>query len=345
MARERSPQRDKAFEMWRLSGGTMKLKDIAAELGVSDIQIRKWKNQDRWEEQLQQAKVTLPNMNSNVTNDKGNVTIEKVTEESFPGQCEATGHKSGERCRNKALDGERFCKIHLDGWTGQCTATSKQTGERCKKKAEPGKDKCKFHGGKSTGPPIGSKNALTHGAYETIWMDQLDDEEQELVKLVVQDKIKSLETDIQLLAIRERRMMKRIANLAGLEYTVVKRKYEKGDSPMGGIDKESEEEQATLGQIQEIERELTKVQAEYTKKIALKHKMEMDIQDMELKREKLELDKIKVGRELGPSNANPGTNGNADNKSLTEMDLSLLTDEELDVLERIIIKTGETTGT
>ena len=66
---------------------------------------------------------------------------------------------------------------------------------------------------------------------------------------------------------------------------------------------------------------------------------------MELKREKLELDKIKVGRELGPSNANPGTNGNADNKSLTEMDLSLLTDEELDVLERIIIKTGETTGT
>ena len=52
MARERSPQRDKSFEIWKSSGGTMKLKDIAAELGVSDIQIRNWKNQDQWEEKL-----------------------------------------------------------------------------------------------------------------------------------------------------------------------------------------------------------------------------------------------------------------------------------------------------
>jgi len=184
MARERSPQRDKAFEIWQSSGGTIKLKDIAAELGVSDIQIRKWKNQDRWEEKLQQAKVTLPNMNSNVTNGKGNVTIEKVTEDYFPGQCEATGHKSGERCRNKALDGERFCKVHLDGWEGQCTAKSKQTGERCKKKAEPGKDKCKFHGGKSTGPPLGSQNATKHGFFARIFPD--DEETRAIVNEIIE---------------------------------------------------------------------------------------------------------------------------------------------------------------
>ncbi len=64
MARQRSPDRDKAFELWKDSGGEMKLKDIATELGISDSQIRKWKNQDEWERKL----------NSNVTNDKGNTT-------------------------------------------------------------------------------------------------------------------------------------------------------------------------------------------------------------------------------------------------------------------------------
>ncbi|MCZ2991399.1 phage terminase small subunit, partial [Acinetobacter baumannii] len=64
VARQRSPDRDKAFELWKDSGGEMKLKDVAAELGISDSQIRKWKNQDEWERKL----------NSNVTNDKSNAT-------------------------------------------------------------------------------------------------------------------------------------------------------------------------------------------------------------------------------------------------------------------------------
>lgn len=64
MARQRSPDRDKAFVLWKDSGGEMKLKDIAAELGISDSQIRKWKNQDEWEQKI----------NSNVTNDKSNAT-------------------------------------------------------------------------------------------------------------------------------------------------------------------------------------------------------------------------------------------------------------------------------
>jgi uncharacterized protein YjcR len=64
VARQRSPDRDKAFELWKDSSGEMKLKDIAAELGISDSQIRKWKNQDEWEQKL----------NSNVTNDKSNAT-------------------------------------------------------------------------------------------------------------------------------------------------------------------------------------------------------------------------------------------------------------------------------
>lgn len=65
MARTRSPNRDKAYQLWIESGKKKKLKDIAAELQVSESQVRKWKNQDQWEDQKE--KVTLPNSNGNVT--------------------------------------------------------------------------------------------------------------------------------------------------------------------------------------------------------------------------------------------------------------------------------------
>ncbi|OAJ75299.1 hypothetical protein AYJ08_05270 [Brevibacillus sp. SKDU10] len=64
MARARSPNREKAETMYLESGGNMLLKDIAEQLGISDSQIRKWKNQDQWESKL----------NSNVTNANSNVT-------------------------------------------------------------------------------------------------------------------------------------------------------------------------------------------------------------------------------------------------------------------------------
>lgn len=61
MARPRSPNRDRAMQLWVESGKKRALKDIAAELQVSEEQVRKWKNQDKWD------KVTLPNSNGNVT--------------------------------------------------------------------------------------------------------------------------------------------------------------------------------------------------------------------------------------------------------------------------------------
>jgi phage terminase small subunit len=69
MPRKRDPRRDEAFEIWKVSGGEMKLKDIAAQLGVSDTQVRKWKNLDQWEQKLK----------ANVTIEKRNVTNTKDT--------------------------------------------------------------------------------------------------------------------------------------------------------------------------------------------------------------------------------------------------------------------------
>lgn len=71
MARKRSPERDKAFQLWNKSGGKMPLKDIAAALGVSAELVRKWKHQDKW----CVGKVTLSKKNGNVTvENKSNVT-------------------------------------------------------------------------------------------------------------------------------------------------------------------------------------------------------------------------------------------------------------------------------
>ena len=72
MPRPRSPNRDKALQLWLDSGRKRQLKDIAAELQVSEEQIRKWKNQDKWD------KVTLPNAKGNVTNHKGAPAVIKM---------------------------------------------------------------------------------------------------------------------------------------------------------------------------------------------------------------------------------------------------------------------------
>lgn len=76
MPRARSPKRDEAYKLWLDSGKKKKLKDIASELGVSETQIRKWKNQDKW--------------NGNVTNLKSNVTKRK--QGAQPGNKNAVGH-------------------------------------------------------------------------------------------------------------------------------------------------------------------------------------------------------------------------------------------------------------
>lgn len=72
MARARSPARDKAKEIYLRAEGNIKLLDIAKELGVLDTQIRKWKSQDKWEQEL---KGTLPNEKK--PKSKGNVTKKK----------------------------------------------------------------------------------------------------------------------------------------------------------------------------------------------------------------------------------------------------------------------------
>ena len=82
MARARSPSRNEAFEIYKQHNGEILLKDIATQLGVKDAQIRKWKSQDKCEENL---KGTLPKNKRNVTNE---IDTKKTTTASKQANCD-----------------------------------------------------------------------------------------------------------------------------------------------------------------------------------------------------------------------------------------------------------------
>lgn len=52
MPRERSPDRDKAFKIYREHKGNIANREIARQLGLSEKTVGGWKSKDRWDEQL-----------------------------------------------------------------------------------------------------------------------------------------------------------------------------------------------------------------------------------------------------------------------------------------------------
>ncbi|PAF22766.1 hypothetical protein CHH49_04055 [Terribacillus saccharophilus] len=266
MARPRNPKRDEAFRLWKESNGTKALKEIAAELDVGDSQIRKWKNQDRWEDQL-----------------NGNVTIESngnVTKRGAPkGSKNARGNKGG--------------------------------------KAPPGNQNAK--GNKGGAAPAGNKNALVTGEYESIYGDVLTEDEQALFGVVDTTPLNQVDEEIRLLSIRERRMLKRIADVtAGLsevEKRILKERIvtkepvvvhdeERGHPrtvvtkvPQMVVTQEEEQSYRRIDDVLKLEEALTRIQSAKQKAIKTKHEIETLYQHrryMDL--ERLELDKKKANQ-------------------------------------------------
>ena len=151
--------------------------------------------------------------------------------------------------------------------------------------------------------PEHNKNAVTTGEFETLLFDCLDPEERQLAKAVPEDKTQLLLQEIQLLTVRERRMLKRIELLrksADEKGTAI---Y--GDSGMTvvsrkiGIEKDQKtdllEYQGKLGQIQSVEDALTRVQARKQRAIEALHKFGYDDARLELETMKIELTALKLG--------------------------------------------------
>ena len=101
MPKPRSPNRDKAHELWKKFKKTKKLKDIAAELGVSESLIRKWKSIDHWERKA------LPKRKGNIPKKRG----------APVGNKNAVGNRGGHGAPLRNKNAEKhgaYSKIYFD---------------------------------------------------------------------------------------------------------------------------------------------------------------------------------------------------------------------------------------
>ncbi|WP_029470636.1 phage terminase small subunit [Blautia producta] len=161
-------------------------------------------------------------------------------------------------------------------------------------------------GNRGGSAPKRNKNAVKTGEFETLFFDTLDQEEKQLLELVQPDKEQLLLQEIQLLTVRERRMLKRIDKLKCLENIPEITTDEEIDNPPPGmtVTKYSagyekgkpidiKEYEGVLGQIQTIEDALTRVQARRQRAIESLHKFGYDDAHLELEAMKFELELTK----------------------------------------------------
>jgi hypothetical protein len=171
------------------------------------------------------------------------------------------------------------------------TPCQKEAGWGTKNVGTPGK-RCRLHGG-NAGAPKGNRNSVKTGEHVTIFLDQLDPDEQELFAQVADDKRKNAMDELRLVTIRERRMLALIAKTreamneeGGDGLAIVEVTTEVGAPGEGGDGEEPEtlvpgvktktKRRTLLDTLLAQEDALTRVQAHKVRLIELLHKMDVD---------------------------------------------------------------------
>ena len=141
-------------------------------------------------------------------------------------------------------------------------------------------------------PPMGNKNAVTTGEYESIFQDVLTDEEKDIFKKI---KVENTDTlllneyieEYKLLTIREFRMMRRIMTLEKSKTDMTIGSIKKKNNSQGNIETTTEAE-ATLDKIQRIEDGLTRVTEAKRKSRENMIKLGFSKRELELKEKQAE---------------------------------------------------------
>lgn len=156
------------------------------------------------------------------------------------------------------------------------------------------------------GAPLGSHNALKHGGYFAIYWDTLDEEEKKMIEEMPKDEEMLLIEQIQLCAVRERRLMLAINKykdakgglaISSIVSSYTKRDFEnvqdkthyeelrqdkinEGKISYLGHDKFTQTAtEASINIVQRLERELTSVQSKKTKCIEALYQLRQQRQD------------------------------------------------------------------
>lgn len=181
----------------------------------------------------------------------------------------------------------------------RCKAHSKQRGEQCKNWAKPGWDVCRFHGAGGGAPPRNS-NAVKTGEHQSIWMDALSREQQDVIARVSVEPMEQINQSITLYAWREREIMLKISALeSGLtekqRRVLQKRQAVKGAVPVPDKDGQQktitvsreelviaemeETEYRAIDDILHLQEALTRVTDRKLRAVEMKHKLIVDDDD------------------------------------------------------------------
>ena len=144
------------------------------------------------------------------------------------------------------------------------------------------------------GAEKGNTRALKTGEYETIYDDLLTDEEKAIMKQQeLYDKKYQIISEIKILSIRERRILKKIQDLQnGKEMSIVRMSKSSSNnvSYRDNGTLTTTEAESTLNIVQRLEEALTRVQEAKRRYIDSYHKIETDDRKLELDLIRLEME-------------------------------------------------------
>lgn len=186
----------------------------------------------------------------------------------------------------------------------------KKENERSDKKANVRKPKGAPKGNKNAegaGAPVGNQNALKHGGYAAVYWDVLTEEEKEMIDGAPTDEEALLIEQIQLFAVRERRLMQAInkyTSAKGGQYVsgvvsfedkrkfedkeeeeaykaAVMKKVKSGDRLPGQQRSIQTNTAAAIDLVTRLEKELTGVQSKKTKAIETLTRLHLEKQKLD----------------------------------------------------------------
>lgn len=135
-----------------------------------------------------------------------------------------------------------------------------------------GNGKCSYHGGKG-GAPKNNTNAVTHGYYQKIIVDKLDDDEAQYFTQETLDKIAEIDNEIKLLTIREGRMLENY-NQANANIRMYALDLSNKAINLAQYEKKVDKMEERKDKIEEL---LTRIQKEKGRFIEIKHRLETDV--------------------------------------------------------------------
>lgn len=171
----RSDERKRAEKMYLESGGKKKLVDIAAELQLPDLKIRKWKSLDKWDSKL-------------------------TFHDSPPEMERSTGKPKGKKVERSTKNKKATIALNVNG-------SPKKTGKKI------GAPRGNKNAVGNRGNPDPRRNALKHGVYADPFWGCLMDGEDAIVEQTPTELEDLYREQIKMFRVREYRIMSRIKEL------------------------------------------------------------------------------------------------------------------------------------